>query len=301
MTKRLWVLAIVSTVGLAGIQGCQCFHKYCGPKDCAAPCPPPPGGPYPPPPGQPAPLAPAPPVTVGPQVQPAAPTPVYPPPDVRRYEPPPAPVPETSWHAPTSPEPAPAEPSPGSARLLPPEPRLVPQEAPKPAVQEERSRTPSLPVGIPQFAAVNDQVASGLKPSLDGGLDWLQANGYHTVLHVHLPGADDSADRKQVEKYGLKYLSLEVSPQTLTPVVVSQFNSTVADPANYPLFVYDKNGMLAGGLWYLHYRTADQATDETARTRALRLGLKEDPAGEHREMWLAIQKYLRDAGREIKN
>ena len=43
------------------------------------------------------------------------------------------------------------------------------------------------------------RVTSGLRPQLDG-LDWLQAHGYRTVLHIRAPGEDDTADRRQVEK-----------------------------------------------------------------------------------------------------
>jgi protein tyrosine phosphatase (PTP) superfamily phosphohydrolase (DUF442 family) len=160
-----------------------------------------------------------------------------------------------------------------------------------PKVTEERAPTPSLPVGIPQFAVAREGVASGLKPFLDG-LDWLRANGYRTVLHLRAPGEDDTADRKQIEKLGLKYVSLEVSPQTLSKEVVNEFNRLLADTTSYPLFVYDQDGTLAGGLWYLHFRTAGQEPDEVARLKATRLGLKDDATGEQRAMWLAIQKFL---------
>jgi hypothetical protein len=60
------------------------------------------------------------------------------------------------------------------------------------------------------------------------------------------------------------------------------------DPANRPLFIYDKDGSLAGALWYLHFRMIDQQSDETARAAAARIGLKE----EHKDLWLAIQKIL---------
>jgi protein tyrosine phosphatase (PTP) superfamily phosphohydrolase (DUF442 family) len=169
---------------------------------------------------------------------------------------------------------------PEGTRLLSPEP---PKSATKPS---------GLPVGIPQFASVVERVASGLRPSLDEGLDWLQQNGYRTVLFVRAPGEDDSADQKQVEKRGMKYLSVELSPLSLKREVVDSFNRIVGDSSGYPLFVYDRDGSLAGSLWYLHFRTSEKLEDDAARLRAGRLGLREDPDGPHRLMWLAIQKYL---------
>jgi protein tyrosine phosphatase (PTP) superfamily phosphohydrolase (DUF442 family) len=134
-------------------------------------------------------------------------------------------------------------------------------------------------------------VTSGLKPTLEG-LDWLKANGYRAVLRLREPGEDDAADRRQIEGLGLKYLSLEVSPLTLTKAVLEDFSRQVSDKANRPLFVYDKNGVTAGGLWYLYFRTADHETDEVARLKAARLGLKENQDGEARDMWAAVQKLL---------
>jgi hypothetical protein len=88
-----------------------------------------------------------------------------------------------------------------------------------------------------------------------------------------------------------------VSPQTLNREVMDQFNHLVTDVSNLPLFVYDKDGVLQGGLWYLHFRIIDQASDDEARIRAGRLGLKENGGPEQREMWLAVQKYWSGVGR----
>jgi protein tyrosine phosphatase (PTP) superfamily phosphohydrolase (DUF442 family) len=162
---------------------------------------------------------------------------------------------------------------------------------PQPAVKDDHTAPPALPVGIPQFSMAKKNVASGLRPILDG-LDWLAAHGYRTALHVHLPGQDDSSDRKQFEARGIRYVSLAVSPETLARDVVDQFNQLVTDAGNQPLFVYDKDGTLAGGMWYLHFRIAEGATDEDARARAERLGLKPDQEGEGKLMWLAVQSYL---------
>jgi protein tyrosine phosphatase (PTP) superfamily phosphohydrolase (DUF442 family) len=184
--------------------------------------------------------------------------------------------------------------SPGSPRLYGPEPD-VPPPSRKPDTIPDRPLVPPLPVGIPGFAEVRKGISSGLRPNIDG-LDWLAASGYRTALYVREPGQDDAGDRKQLESRGIKYVALEVSPDTLTPEVVDRFNQTVADMAGQPLFVYDKDGMLAGGLWYLHFRLVEQLPDEEALKRAARLGLKTEPAGGHQRMLLAVQKFLAERG-----
>ena len=94
--------------------------------------------------------------------------------------------------------------------------RRRPRPRPNQPLRKPEPRPPCLSVSR-NLRWSEDRVASGLRPLLDGGLDWLQANGYRTVLHLRQPGEDDTADRKQVEKRGMKYLSMEVSPETLTP------------------------------------------------------------------------------------
>ena len=287
-----WLVGI--TASLAAIQGCQ----HCGSRPaCPPPVPPPPPAPsiapYVPPPGVPT-------QPYQPPSQPILQPPVAPPPnpaEVRQYGPP-APVSaQPSWRAQGGGTPGYSDTGDSyrsGVRLQTPDfnaPLPV-----KPAVVEERPVTPSLPVGIPQFGYARDQVASGLKPLLEG-LDWLKDNNFRTVVHVRLPGKDDSADRRQVEQRGLRFLSLEVSPQTLSKTTIEDFNHIVADPSNLPLFVYDNDGALAGGLWYLHFRMIDHASDQAARQKAARLGLPDDQNSDHKLIWLAIQKLLADQAR----
>jgi protein tyrosine phosphatase (PTP) superfamily phosphohydrolase (DUF442 family) len=222
--------------------------------------------------------------------------------------PPPGPV-QQAWGQPSPPSvslgvpvPAASEPPRESARLSTPQspepPRaIIPNKPVVPEGGEKPPRSPELPAGIANFAEVFPGVATGLRPMLDG-LDWLKANGFKTVLQVRAPGENGESDRQLLEKRGLKYLSLEVSPTTLTPAVVDEFNKIVADTGNRPLFVYDRDGTLAGALWYLHFRTAAKLPDEEARRKAAALGLREDADGAPRELWLAVQKYLADQGKK---
>jgi protein tyrosine phosphatase (PTP) superfamily phosphohydrolase (DUF442 family) len=308
-----WLGVALSVLAFAGCE--HCCQKvqsrplgglFCGP--CKAPAPPPgaAGAPIPP---QPELVAPPPPAPVSPEI--------------RNY--PPGPVQQSAWRpnepavhllvpetrpqvSETETRGQPAEPVPQvtenpkqaapAETPAPPKPK-PPTDAVAPAKEESKYTEPksaTLPSGIPQFAMAEDQVAAGLKPLLEG-LDWLKDNGYKTVLHVRKPNEDDAADRKQVEKRGLKFEVLEVSPDTLSDKTVKSFNKIVANKDNLPLFVYDKDGALAGGLWYLHFRSSQGATDAFARQKAGRLGLKDTQNGDQKLMWLAIQKYLADTAR----
>jgi protein tyrosine phosphatase (PTP) superfamily phosphohydrolase (DUF442 family) len=162
----------------------------------------------------------------------------------------------------------------------------------QPAAPRLRIPPQSLPVGIPQFTSVTEGVAGGLRPSLDDGLDWLQSNNYRTIFHLRAPGESADPDRKEVERRGMQYVSLEVSPDTLSRATVETFSGVVGNTDNRPLFVYDRDGSLAGGLWYLHFRLNDRLSDEQARARADGLGFRPDREASHGRMWSAIEKHF---------
>jgi hypothetical protein len=175
------------------------------------------------------------------------------------------------------------------------------RESKEPPKLEEKStaptnvkESPAAPTSIPQFAIAktNPRIAAGLKP-FGEGWEWLRANGYRAVLHLKAPGSDDRADRDAVEaKRGLIFTSLEVSPENLSADLIDKFNKLLSDPSNLPLFVYDEDGALAGGMFYLHFLQAMKMPETQAHQEANRLGLKDNATGAQGTMWLAIQKYL---------
>ncbi len=124
------------------------------------------------------------------------------------------------------------------------------------------------------------------------GLDWLQNKGYRTVVYLRRADEDDASDSREVSKRGMKYIGLKVT-LPLTPEVVNQVNQIVADPENSPLFVYDVDGSLAGGLWYIYFRTIEGASEAVAAEKADQLGLKRGPEA-HQQMWAAIEEYLKN-------
>lgn len=249
-----WAPLILLAGSVLALGGCQ----HCGKKKCCQTPPPPPcGGPLPPRggPGVPPPVS-----MTAPPVQPTFPGSAQPPAF-------PANPPSNARYFGIPPQaPAPAERS---------DVQLSPPETSAPAVTENRaspSPSPSLPVGIPQFYQVQPRLAGGLKPTAEG-LDWLRANGYQTVLHVRTFDQDDSAEQREVEQRGLKFVSM-IADRVPTQVQMEAFSRLLDDTRAQPMFVYDRDGTLAGGLWYQYFRQVQGLSEEEARTRATRLGWK---------------------------
>ncbi len=292
--KRPCALLMLTAVGLVSVEGC-CSHERRS--SFFAPAPPPaPCGTcgVNAPPGRLVPIGAPPPAALGrPMPAPPAETPPPPegPPSSFRPEPPPSPPgPGARLLPPKDSNPGPRE----SARFSPPAPEPPVDSGPAKAAPAEEGDL-ALPVDILQFALVRPRVASGQQPFLDG-VDWLKSRNYKTVLHVRAPGEDNSAARRQFERKGLIYLSLEVSPATLTREIVKEFDRIVTNADNLPLFVYDKDSSVLGGLWYLHFRGHGRLSDERARREAMRLGFKVEDDPEHRTMWVAVQNLLKPPG-----
>jgi protein tyrosine phosphatase (PTP) superfamily phosphohydrolase (DUF442 family) len=143
--------------------------------------------------------------------------------------------------------------------------------------------------GLPGFVRVKEGVASGRKPTLDG-FDALKQSGYRTVVYLHPAGADVSAVRDVATKRGLALVAVETTPEKLA-AALEAFNAALADRAARPAYVFDDDGVRAGALWYLHFRTAEAMNDDAARVRARPLGLT-DQGDEARAFWLATQRIL---------
>jgi len=143
--------------------------------------------------------------------------------------------------------------------------------------------------GVPGFVRVNTTAASGRKPALDG-FDTLKKQGFRSVVYLHPPGADVNAVRDVAEKKGLTFTAIETTPEKLTDAAAA-FDRVLMDRSAQPVYVFDDDGLRAGALWYVRFRTADQLSPEVARIRAGGLGLT-DTTDEARAYWVAIQQHF---------
>jgi hypothetical protein len=199
---------------------------------------------------------------------------------------------ETEWQAAEGREPASSKPR---VMLYAPEQIEQADASKEPPLAKKPSVQASFP-SIPQFAVARDNVYTGTRPPLDG-LDWLAKNGVQTVVHVRLGTSDDAADRAQIEQRKMQYVSFTVTPQTLTKEKADEFIKLIRDNARQGIFVYDEDGSLAGALWYLNFRWGEFLDDDAAQLRARDLGLRSGADGQHRTMWVAVQKLLSENSR----
>jgi len=290
MARALWILAVACV--LVVNVGCQhsCFRRPLCRRDPAPPpfVPPGPPQPYMPPIQQSGAVVPPgatlpPGTTLLPGTTLVTPAPSISKSPADRFDP--------QWLPPQTPEPELRKDLPPSIKLYAPEP--IDKEMP-PAKDDDSARKPSPQRSFPaiaQFAEAKDKVFAGLRPSLEG-LDWLQQNGIKTVVQIRLFGEDDSADRKQIEKRGMRYVAIEISPQVVTKDRADDFVQLLRESAKDGIFVYDEDSSLAGAMWYLYLRQGEILDEEPAQLRARALGLQTGREGQHRDMWLAVRKYL---------
>jgi protein tyrosine phosphatase (PTP) superfamily phosphohydrolase (DUF442 family) len=177
-----------------------------------------------------------------------------------------------------------------------PTPPLVVPPLPDPEKKqpdpEVKRKPPARPesVDIPGFIQVEPQIAVGLQPYPPDGDAWLANQGYRTVIHLREPDTNDQAARRQFEKRGLRYVSIEVTPQTVDRITLERLQRILADEKNRPVYIYDRDGYLVGGLWYLRLRLIDGVDATKALEEARRLGLNPEQNANHRAMWNAVRQ-----------
>ncbi len=166
------------------------------------------------------------------------------------------------------------------------EPPKIVESDDAPKAASEKPKPAATPAGIAEFTEVTDGVNTGQRPTIDG-LDWLKSNRYKTIVYIHGPDENDTTDRRQIELRDMKYVSLVVTPETLTQKWVEEFTRVVSKEDDRPIFVYGLPDKI-GPVWYLYLRTNNYLTHEEARVRAARYGLKDEST----EMFKAALKIL---------
>lgn len=162
-------------------------------------------------------------------------------------------------------------PLPAGVVLGPPETNAPPSRTNRPTTQ------PGFPVDIPSYAVLSEKIAGGHQPFPDG-ISWLKEAGFSTVIHLRSNTDDVVASRQLVERQGLAYKSMEVSPQGLDTALLTTIDNDIQSANGRPVFIFDRDGSRTGAIWIVYATKYLAISESQAREQAARLGYRKESA-----------------------
>jgi uncharacterized protein (TIGR01244 family) len=132
---------------------------------------------------------------------------------------------------------------------------------------------------IPNYRQMRPAVATGGQPSAET-LRRLKSLGFKTVINLRTSGEDAIVDQEAaaVAAQGLTYVSVPVTPTTLSAADVAAVRKVLDDPAAAPVFLHCHSANRVGAVW---------AAVEVSRGRALK-----DAEAEGKKVGLSSQPMI---------
>src|ERR1051325_11161856 len=135
-------------------------------------------------------------------------------------------------------------------------------------------RQQALKEDVPHLLCLDERIATGGQPK-DSAYSKLAAEGFRAVLNLRTEseGADLKHEQEEIEKAGLRYISIPFVSTEPKDDKVDQFIKAVKDNNNQPILIHCGSANRVGALWMI-YRVVDQGwTEEKALDEAIRIGL----------------------------
>ena len=103
---------------------------------------------------------------------------------------------------------------------------------------------------IQGYHRVSDQLATAGQPD-EATLAQLKALGFRTVVNLRRTSEDPIVEKEKdlVEAAGLRYVSVPLTPATLTGADVDKVVAALAEPDAGPVLLHCHTGNRAGGVW----------------------------------------------------
>ena len=124
---------------------------------------------------------------------------------------------------------------------------------------------------LPLFDSLNDWLYRGAQPT-EAGIKELKQKGIHTVINFRNEDKWIKWEKEQVEKSGMKYVSLPWSiTSSVKPELLDQFFETLDKPENRPVFFHCKHGRdRTGVMSTLAFMRYGNLSEKEARETALK-------------------------------
>jgi uncharacterized protein (TIGR01244 family) len=126
------------------------------------------------------------------------------------------------------------------------------------------------------FQSVTESLAIGNLSSPEE-LQEISQQGYSTVIDLCTPTEGIQLNAEEVQKLGLNYISIPVSPQNLNSEVLQTFSETV-HTASQPVYIRCASGLRAGVFTLLTLADQQNWTEQEYLERHQKLGLEHKPS-----------------------
>jgi len=111
------------------------------------------------------------------------------------------------------------------------------------------------PVGVPNFAKVEDGIYRGAAPTLQG-LKSLQAMGIHTIIDLRISPKLVKQEKARALAMGFTWINLPMGAEPPTKKQVETLLTTLAKAPEEPVFVHCQHGADRAGCMIGIYRVA---------------------------------------------
>ncbi len=128
---------------------------------------------------------------------------------------------------------------------------------------------------IPNYSRIRPDVAAAGQPSREG-LEGLAKLGFRTVVNMRRENEDGVKDERAiVEAQGLRYVSVPITPATLTQEDAAAVRRVLDDPEAGPVLLHCSTANRVGGVWAL-LEAARGAPLEDAIEEGKKAGLRSE-------------------------
>ncbi|HMA17048.1 MAG TPA: protein tyrosine phosphatase family protein, partial [Thermoanaerobaculia bacterium] len=127
---------------------------------------------------------------------------------------------------------------------------------------------------IEKFYWIDERIATGGQPKADE-IAALKREGFRTIVNLRESTEfDAAAEAAEVERQGLRYISIPVRTAEPRDEQADAFLATLADRKIQPMFVHCGSGNRVGAFWMIARVLVDGWTIEDAEREARMVGLR---------------------------
>jgi len=126
---------------------------------------------------------------------------------------------------------------------------------------------------MPNAVLLEKNIVGGGPPPWEV-LERAAAAGFKTVIDLRRPEEGTEAEKSMVEKLGMRYYSVMVTPRTLSRYQADDVAEILRKPDNLPAILHCESGNRSGAVWALYLNLHEDVDADKALEQGVLKGLR---------------------------